>query len=153
VGAGGVTLVDPCGSARSLLREAESLGRLPDAVVDTAFHRDRISCGYDCAVGAEAVYWLPPSGVDRLDDRFHRRLGAPATIGGMRATPINGGCNVRLEGRGFSIAPDACATYHTCCAPDDRGSDAYDAVNRGTFLIDERRRWQLEFGPPGCLPH
>lgn len=45
VGAGGVTLVDPCGSARSLLRETESLGRLPDAVVDTAFHRDRISCG------------------------------------------------------------------------------------------------------------
>ncbi|GAC1304617.1 MAG: hypothetical protein NVSMB19_15600 [Vulcanimicrobiaceae bacterium] len=148
----GVTIVDACGSATLLLRESESLARLPTSIVDTAYHRDRISCGSECAVRAEAAYWLPPQGEDRIDARFRRRLDDVLCIGGLYVSPVNAGCNLRLDGAGFSIGSHPGATYRTCCGPDAFGSETYAAVNRGIMLVDDGRRWQLEFGPPGCLP-
>lgn len=152
VTAAGVTIVDGCGSASLLLRESELVARIPTAIVDTAFHRDRISCGSECALRAESTYWVPPDGIDRIDDRIRRRVRSPRSIGGLVVSPLNGGCNLKLEGQGFSIGPHPGATYPTCCGPSADGSKTYDAVNRGISLVDSRRRWQLEFGPPGCLP-
>lgn len=148
----GLTIVDGCGSATLLLHEAESIARLPSAIVDTAYHRDRISCGAECARRAETTYWLPPAGEDRIDARLRRRLEATQTIAGLVVTPVHDGRNLRLDGIGFSIGSHHDATYPTCCGPESHGSTTYDAVNRGISLVDEGRRWQLEFGPPGCLP-
>lgn len=152
VTASGVTIVDGCGSATLLLHESESLARIPTAVVDTAFHRDRISCGTECAIRAETTYWVPPDGIDHIDDRVRRRVTEPQDIGGLRVSPANGGRNLRIDGRDFSIGPHADATYPTCCGSRSAGSQTYDAINRGISLVDSGRRWQLEFGPPGCLP-
>lgn len=148
----GVTVVDACGSSTLLLHESEVLAGLPTAVVDTAYHRDRISCGAECAVRAEASYWVPPAGEDRIPTSVRRRLDAAREIGGLLVSPVNDGANLRLDGEGFSIGSHPTATYPTCCGPDTRGSQTYDAVNRGLSLVDTGRRWQLEFGPPGCLP-
>ena len=152
VSARGVTIVDGCGSATLLLHESESLARIPTAVVDTAFHRDRISCGSECAIRAETIYWVPPDGIDHIDERVRRRVHEPRDIDGLSVSPVNGGRNLRLDGRGFSIGPHPGATYPTCCGSRSDGSQTYDAINRGISLVDAGRRWQLEFGPPGCLP-
>ncbi len=148
----GVTIVDGCGSPTLLLHVSQALARLPTAIIDTAYHRDRISCGPECAVRAEATYWVPPAGVDRIDARLRGRVETAREIGGLRVSPVNAGHNLRLDGNGFSIGSHADATYPTCCGPDAYGSKTYDAVNRGISLVDNGRRWQLEFGPPGCLP-
>jgi len=148
----GVTIVDGCGAATLLLHETQTLGGLATAIVDTAYHRDRISCGAECAARAETTYWVPPDGDDRIDARIRRRVQAAQSIAGLQASPVNGGRNLRLDGADFSIGSHADATYRTCCGPGSHGSKTYDAVNRGLSLVDMGRRWQLEFGPPGCLP-
>lgn len=152
VTAAGVVIIDACGSSTAFLRESERLASLPTAIVDTAYHRDRISCGADCAVRAETTYWVPPQGEDRIAAFAWRRVDAMREIAGLHVSPVNGGANLRLDGPGFSIGSHEGATYTTCCGPDTTGSKTYDAINRGITLVDDGRRWQLELGPPGCLP-
>jgi hypothetical protein len=148
----GVAIIDASGSPDLLVGEALRLRDIPSAVFDTAFHRDRISAGPMCAVRSEARYYIPPAGEEHLGTPRHERLLAPREIAGLVVAPTSDGANLRLDGKGFSIGAHVDATYRTCCGPQTRGSRTYDAVNRGIDLVEERMRWQLEFGPPGCLP-
>ncbi|GAC1305699.1 MAG: hypothetical protein NVS2B3_12800 [Vulcanimicrobiaceae bacterium] len=148
----GATIVDGSGSASSLLERCAALAGIPAAVVDTAYHRDRISCGAECAARAEAPYYVPSAGEDRIEARLRLRIDRRREFAGLVATPDADGRNLRLDAVGFSVGAHAGATYRTCCGPEAPGSKTYDAVNRGLALVDSGRRWQLEFGPPGCLP-
>jgi hypothetical protein len=138
---GHVISVNPSGSISVLLAEARRFGPTIDAVVDTAFHRDHVSCGEELASQCDCVYFVPAEGRCRLPYAHCTRVAESDEIGRL-ALIERFSKTLAVIAPSFTIYDDAGATYPVI----DRawGSDIFDAINRGTHIADRTLVRQLE---------